>query len=345
VRQGFKIGGETVAPGKRRTIDIPISQLSIHVPVRMSAHVIHGARPGKTLFVSAAIHGDEIIGVEIIRRILTLPAIQRLRGTLIAVPIVNAYGFLHHSRYLPDRRDLNRSFPGSRTGSLAAQLAEAFMREIVVPADFGIDLHSAAIHRENLPQMRVSPDRADLHELALAFAPPVILPADIRPGSLRDAARGVNTDILLYEAGEALRFDEAAIRIGVGGVLRVMRKLGMLTTDSVKASKVKPVEAQHSRWVRAPEGGILRHYKKCGDSVKKGAVMGIVSNPFGERETNVVAGISGLIIGRTRLPVVNRGDALFHIARVSKPRSAPGKVKRINREWNDEPIFDEDEII
>lgn len=344
-RRAFEIGGETVPAGSRRTIDILISQLSIHVPMGLSAHVIHGLRPGKTLFISAAIHGDEIMGVEIIRRLLKLPILNRIRGTLILVPIVNAYGFLSHSRYLPDRRDLNRSFPGSRGGSLAAQLAEAFMRQIVVPSDLGIDLHTAAVHRENLPQLRISPGNPELCELARAFAPPVILPAQIRPGSLRDAARDVQTDILLYEAGEALRFDEASIRIGVGGVVRVLRKMGMLAAGSMKESKVKPMESESSSWVRAPEGGILRAYKKCGDKVKTGDVVGIIANPFGERETEVKARHSGLIIGRTRLPVVNRGDGLFHIAEIGKTGSVAKSLEHVDREWEADPLFDEVEII
>ena len=344
MRRNFEIGGESVSPGRRRTIDIPISQLSIHVPIQLSAHVIHGTRSGKTMFVSAAIHGDEIIGVEIIRRILKLPVINRVRGTLVLVPIVNAYGFLSHSRYLPDRRDLNRSFPGSNRGSLAAQLAEAFMREIVKPADLGIDLHSAAIHRENLPQVRISPNVPELYNLAKAFAPPVILPADIRPGSMRDAAREVGTDILLYEAGEALRFDEASIRIGVSGVLRVMREIGMLAVSSVKESRVKPVESETSAWLRAPEGGVLRAYKKCGDKVKIGDVVGIIANPFGERETEVLAKYPGLIIGRTQLPVVNRGDGLFHIAKIGKSGSVTKSLEHADREWEADPQFDEDQI-
>ncbi len=343
-RKPFEIGGTAIAAGSRQTVDIPISQLSIHVPVRLSVHVVHGVRPGKTLFVSAAIHGDEIMGVEVIRRILKLPIVDRVRGTLILVPIVNAYGFLDHSRYLPDRRDLNRSFPGSRGGSLAAQLADAFMREVVVPSDLGIDLHTGAIHRENLPQLRITPGREDLWELARAFAPPVILPADLRRGSLRDAAREVDTDILLYEAGEALRFDEASIRVGVSGVLRVMREMGMLAPSAVKRSKVKPVESESSSWVRAPEGGILRAYKKCGDKVKSGEVVGVIANPFGERETEVAAKGAGLIIGRTRLPVVNRGDGLFHIATIGRSGSIAKALEHVDREWEENPLFDEGEI-
>lgn len=343
-RQAFEIGGETVLPGSGRTIDIPISQLSIHVPVQLSAHVIHGKRPGKTMFVSAAIHGDEIIGVEIIRRILKLSIIDQLRGTLILVPIVNAYGFVGHSRYLPDRRDLNRSFPGNSNGSLAAQLAASFMREIVEPADLGIDLHSAAIHRENLPQIRIAPGSEELCDLARAFAPPIILPADIRPGSLRDAARAVHTDIMLYEAGEALRFDETAIQIGVSGILRVMRSVDMLPDSDAKGSETKPLESETSSWVRAPEGGILRTDKNCGDAVNKGDVIGIVANPFGESEAQVLAKDTGLIIGRTLLPVVNRGDALFHIARISKAGSIAKSLRHIDPEWENDTQSDEGEI-
>lgn len=343
-RQAFKIGGETVSPGTRRTVDIHISQLSIHVPVQLSVHVIHGKRPGKTMFVSAAIHGDEIIGVEIIRRLLKLPVINRVHGTLILVPIVNAYGFLAHSRYLPDRRDLNRSFPGNHKGSLAAQLADAFMREVVIPADLGVDLHSAAVHRENLPQMRISPGSKKLFDLARAFAPPVILPANIRSGSLRDAARAVQTEIMLYEAGEALRFDEASIRIGVSGLLRVMHAIGMLSASSVKGSKIVSAESESSSWARAPEGGILRALKKCGDNVEKGDVIGIIANPFGERETQVLARYSGLIIGRTRLPVVNRGDGLFHIAKFAKAGSIAKSLEQVDAEWEANPHFDDDEI-
>ncbi|MDA0339912.1 MAG: succinylglutamate desuccinylase/aspartoacylase family protein, partial [Proteobacteria bacterium] len=149
-RDGFALDGERVAPGTRRTIDLPFGELSNHTPITLPVQVVHGRNEGPVLFVSGAVHGDEIIGVEIIRRLLGTWALRGMRGTLIAVPIVNAFGFITHSRYLPDRRDLNRSFPGSETGSLAAQLAHLFMTQIVKRSDFGIDLHSAAIHRSNL---------------------------------------------------------------------------------------------------------------------------------------------------------------------------------------------------
>lgn len=201
------MNGERVAPGERRTIAIPLSRLSDHTRISLTSHAIHGRKDGPVMFVSAAIHGDEIIGVEIIRRLAAIKAINRLRGTLILAPVVNAYGFVSLSRYLPDRRDLNRCFPGSDKGSLAAQLAHTFMTEIVGRAHYGIDLHSGAVHRDNLPQIRADLDDPDVAVMAKAFGASIMLNANLRDGSLRAAAKDVGCKILLYEAGEALRFD------------------------------------------------------------------------------------------------------------------------------------------
>ena len=220
----FEIAGKKVAPGTRQIVDIPISLLSNHTPVNLTVNVVHGKRPGPVIFVSGAVHGDEIVGVEVIRRVLKSTALRGMRGTLLAVPVVNAFGFLNNTRYLPDRRDLNRCFPGHSRGSLAAQLAHLFLHEIVERSDFGIDLHSAAVHRVNLPQIRVNEDDPNIMEYAEAFGAPIILTSPLRDGSLREAARELGVPILLFEAGEGLRFDEMSIRAGVSGVLRVMRK-------------------------------------------------------------------------------------------------------------------------
>jgi len=186
-RAAFALGGARVAPGARRTVDLPVSVLSDHTPVTMSVHVVHGRRPGPTLFVSAAVHGDEVIGVEIARRLLRAPQLDAIRGTLLVAPIVNAFGFLNHSRYLPDRRDLNRSFPGGAGGSLAGRLAHLFLTEVVRRSEFGIDLHSAAIHRTNMPQIRVGPASEATLRLAEAFGAPVVMVSKLRDGSLRNA--------------------------------------------------------------------------------------------------------------------------------------------------------------
>ncbi|MEM1274872.1 MAG: succinylglutamate desuccinylase/aspartoacylase family protein, partial [Pseudomonadota bacterium] len=201
----FQIAGQAVSPGNRATVTIPVSVYSDNTPAGLSVHVIQGKRPGPTVFISAGIHGDEVIGVEIVRRLLRAPNLTTLRGTLLVVPVVNTFGFLNHSRYLPDRRDLNRSFPGSPRGSLAARLANIFLDEIVGRCDLGIDLHSAAVHRTNLPQMRVSPGNARTLQLSRVWGAPVILRSPLRDGSLRAEAKGRGVDVLLYEAGEGLR--------------------------------------------------------------------------------------------------------------------------------------------
>ena len=344
-RAPFRIGGQNVVAGSRRTIGLPVSVLSDHTPVSMSVHVIHGKKTGPVLFVSGGIHGDEVIGVEIIRRVLATPSVARLQGTLMAVPIVNAYGLINHSRYLPDRRDLNRVFPGSDTGSLAARLANRFLTEVVAPSDLGIDLHSAAIHRTNYPQVRVAPGEPQLEALAATFGAPILMHSPLREGSLRKAAREVGTPVLLYEAGEGLRFDEFCVRAGVAGVLRVMRHLGMIAGRGVSPPKAAPQFCASSKWVRAPMGGLLRIFKGDGALVREGDLLATVSDPFGETERNVLAPFDGIIVGRAVMPIVNEGDAVFHIGRVASVKRAEGAVENLAAQLGDDPMFDEDEII
>lgn len=344
-REPFAMGDIAVAPGTRATTELPISVLSNHTPITLLTHVVHGTRPGPVMFVSAAVHGDEIIGVEIIRRLLNAKPIRRLRGTLVAIPIVNAFGFISHSRYLPDRRDLNRSFPGASRGSLAAQLAHLFMHEIVRRCDIGIDLHSAGQHRVNLPQIRIAPDNVRLSTLAGAFGAPVVLSSPLRDGSLRQAGRDAGVDVLVYEAGEALRFDEFAVRAGVSGILRVMREVQMLPRDAVAPARVTPARSHSSHWLRAPEGGVVRAFKTIGHWVDANDLIAVVSDPFGANESEVRAREPGLIVGRTNLPVVNQGDALFHVALVERAPHASANVDRIESQLQADPMFDEDEIL
>ena len=344
-RAAFRIGEHRIDAGTRRTVDLPVSVLSDHTPVSMSAHVIHGKADGPVMFVSAGIHGDEVIGVEILRRLLRAPNLKSLRGTLIVVPVVNAYGFITHSRYLPDRRDLNRVFPGSTKGSLASRLAHLFMTEIVARSDLGIDLHSAAIHRTNLPQIRISAKNSEMAKLAEVFGAPVILQSTLREGSLRAAAKDIGKNVLLYEAGEGLRFDEMSVRAGVAGILRVMRHIGQIPGKGVAKPKVASQYCGSSTWLRAPMGGLLRAFRAEGDVVAQGDVMAVVSDPFGEKEAEIPAPFDGIIIGRAVMPIVNEGDAVFHLAQVACTDAAEGIVGGLNEQLAGDPIFDEDEII
>ena len=296
----FTINGNTINPGENATIDLPAGRLYTHAPMTMPVHVVCGKHAGPKLFVSAAIHGDEINGVEIIRRLLKLSSLKRLRGTIIAVPIVNIHGLINHSRYLPDRRDLNRSFPGSEKGSLAARLANLFMTEIVAQSTHGIDLHTGAQHRTNLPQIRANLDDPETEVLARAFEVPVIISSTVRDGSLREAAAEFGIPSLLYEAGEALRFDEVSIRAGVNGIVNVMRTLEMLPPKRISSRKpIEPVVARSTQWIRAEDSGILRAMIPLGGRVKKNTLLGVIADPFGQKEIQMFAPFSGIVIGRT----------------------------------------------
>lgn len=329
--EDLEIGDVVVKRGERRSIDLPIADLytgtSLHMPVK----VIRGKRPGPVLFVSAAVHGDELNGVEIIRRLLVQKALRSIRGTLIAVPVVNVHGFLNQSRYLPDRRDLNRSFPGSAKGSIASRMAHTFLNEIVSKANYGIDLHTGAINRSNFPQIRANLDDAATKDLAHSFGAPVMLNASIRDGSLRSCAADQNFPMLVYEAGEALRFDEVAIRAGLRGVLKVMRHLEMLPAVKSKSSKqMEPVIAASTTWLRAPASGIVSRKVGLGTRVVEGQQLAIVGDPLGEAQEKVIAPFDGIVIGCSNLPLAHEGDALFNVAAFKSVSSAETKVEQFS---------------
>ncbi len=327
------IGGETIKPGSNQIIELALPLLYVNSTLNMPVHVIRGKKEGARLFVNAAIHGDEINGIEIIRRILKHPALKRLRGTLIAVPIVNVYGLIHQTRYLPDRRDLNRSFPGSAKGSMAARLAHLFMSEIVDNCTHGIDLHTGAIHRNNLPQIRANLDDPETAHLAHSFGVPVLINSNLRDGSLREAASTNGIPMLLYEAGEALRYNELSIRAGVKGIIQVMRELGMLPPSrSKKHASYEPFIARSSTWIRAPESGLLRKITSNGCRVKRGDVLGLINDPNDSEEVEVIASVSGIIIGCTEIPLVYEGEALFHIARFEDINEVAGNVEIFQNE-------------
>ncbi|MFT5498660.1 MAG: putative deacylase [Kiritimatiellia bacterium] len=317
-RESFEIAGGVISPGFRSTVELPIADLYTHTTVTMPVKVIHGRREGPVCFICAAIHGDEINGVDIIRRILTSKQLTGLRGTLICVPVVNVFGFSDNSRYMPDRRDLNRCFPGTGSGSMTSRLANTFMTEVVARSDYGLDLHTGSDHRANLPQIRACLDDPEVVRLAEAFAAPVIVNAPLREGSLRDAARATNTRVLVYETGEPLEFDELGIRTGVSGVLNVLRAIGMIAPRKKPRRGAASHVVRSTSWTRAPQSGILHTQIKLGQVVQEGDVIGIVADIFGEHRKEVIASASGIVIGLSTMPLVNEGAALIHIARTSE---------------------------
>ncbi|GAB4001373.1 succinylglutamate desuccinylase/aspartoacylase family protein [Nocardioides ultimimeridianus] len=321
-RESFAIGNVRVRAGSSQDVELPITRLVTGGDVSLPVRVIHGREPGPVVWLSGVIHGDEVLGVEIIRQALAGISAKTFRGTLLAVPVVNVFGFLVGDRYLPDRRDLNRSFPGSARGSLASRIAHLFMTEVVTKCELGIDLHTAADRRTNLPQIRGDLDDPRTRELAEAFGAPVMLHARLRDGSLRQAALDVGARVLLYEAGEILRFDEEPVAVGVAGVRRVLEAMGMLepATDPGPAPLV--AESRESGWVRARSTGIWHTDVHLGDWVEAGRRIGGLSDTFGRRVRLVYADRTGIVIGLTKAPIVNAGDALVHIARADRPEPA-----------------------
>lgn len=314
-RAPITIGGTEFRPGRRGHVDVPTGTLISGSPMAMGVQVLHGRRDGPTVWLSAAIHGDEILGVEVIRRVLAHVDVRSLGGTILAVPIVNAHGFNTGDRYLPDRRDLNRSFPGSQRGSFAARLAKVLMDEVVAPSDIGIDLHTGSLGRSNLPQVRADLSDEPTRELARVFGAPIMIDAHTRDGSLRQVATERGKTVLLYEGGEALRFDEPAIEAATSGILRVLVHLDMLTDDGVRSGE-EPALSSGSGWVRASRSGIVHLEEPLGARVTKGQCVARLHGPHGERNSRLNARYDGVVIGLAQHPLVNRGDAVCHIARL-----------------------------
>jgi len=310
--QPFQLAGLEVAPGKVGRIEIPVTTLSTGTVVSIPVVVIHGKSAGPTMLVCGALHGDEINGVEIIRQVMATATARRIAGTLVAVPVVNVFGYLMRSRYLPDRRDLNRSFPGSPKGSLAARLANLFMTQVVAKCDVGIDFHTGSNERTNMPQVRANLHDPQTSEIAMAFGAPVVVQSRVRAQSLRATAAQRGMPMLVYEGGEALRFDKEAIRVGVEGTLRVMRHLGMLNGDETPPPPA--MVSQASTWLRTPRGGILHTDLEIGDRVEVGDPVGKVMDIYGAVRRRIRSPYGGLIIGKTNNPMLSRGDAFLHIA-------------------------------
>jgi uncharacterized protein len=308
----IEIAGTTVEAGDRGEVEIHVEQLATGPWISIPTIVLNGRRAGPNVCLSAAIHGDEINGVEAIRKLLMDLRPPDMAGTLIVVPVVNELGFMAGERYLPDGRDLNRSFPGSPRGSLAARLAHLFMEEIVSRCSYGIDLHCGSGRRSNLPQIRADLEDERTRAAADAFGAPATIHARTRDGSLREAATQGGTAMLLFEGGESNRFDPYAIDAAHDGVRRMLAHLGVV--DSAPGTSEASFLSRETRWVRAARGGMLRLEVELGDAVEQRQVLGNFSDIYGRRNLAVRAPVEGLVIGINRSPLINQGDALVHIA-------------------------------
>lgn len=336
----FEIAGQTIQPGEHMQFDLPTAKLYTHTPLNMPIEVFNGQYAGPVLLICAAIHGDELNGVEIIRRMSSVRGLEKLQGTLVLVPVVNLFGFIHQSRYLPDRRDLNRCFPGSKYGSIASRIAYKFFHEIVQHCTHIIDLHTAAVNRDNLPQVRAALDTPAVKALAKGFSIPVILNSELIKNSLRYEAGQLGIPVITYEAGEALRLSEQCIVTGVRGIVSVMRNLGMLPSKRVVTVRAEPYIARSSSWFRAPLDGIFRPLRKLGARVKPGETLGMISSPFSDEEMVLTAQTDGIIICVSNLALVNEGEALFHIARFEKSAAVEGEISAHESNIEQDRLFE-----
>ncbi len=334
VQHPLKIAGSTVQPGQSTTVEIAVPRLLNRAELSLATRVVHGANPGPSLLLTAALHGDEVNGVEVILRLLRRVNAKRLHGTILAVPVVNVYGFITSSRYLPDKRDLNRSFPGSSGGSLASRLAGLFSTEILPHASHIVDLHTGGLHRSNLPQIRACLDDPRNLELAEAFGAPVIVDAKLRDGSLRALAYKQRKPLVVYETGEALRLDRTGVLVGVRGILSVMHHMAMLGR-STRKPKVTPFVAKGSVWLRAPASGLFRSDARLGQRVRSGQALGVINDPLGEERVAVAAPCDGIIIGQSNIPLVHQGDPLAHVAYAEGPQPEPIELSDLREEVED----------
>lgn len=307
----IKIAGHEIRPGEFKEIDINIARLPSHTLIDTPIYVSRGLEDGPVLALTAGMHGDEINGMEIVRRLLDSGLHQPKRGTTVCMPIVNVYGFLNYSRDVPDGKDINRSFPGNKTGSLASRVAYHLMHEVIPFIDYGVDFHTGGAMRANYPQVRaVLRDEKNI-ELAKAFNAPFTIDSPFRPNSLRREASKKGKNIIVYEGGESLRFDQQAIEEGISGTLRLMKHLNMIdwAPDPAEESKI----IWNTSWIRAKNAGLFQPNVRCGQLVHKGEWVGTLTDPFGEFKEQVVTTETGYVIGLNNIPVVNAGDALMHL--------------------------------
>lgn len=312
--KAFQLAGIRVAPGTMARVSIPLAKNLAGYMQPMSVIVAHGVQEGPVLGLSAAVHGDELNGIPIIRQLTQMLDPKKLRGTLIATPVVNVFGLNQRSRYLPDNRDLNRCFPGARKGSLGARIADHFLTQVVSRCTHAVDFHTGASGRENWPQIRCNLDDAEVRKMGRAFAAPGTLHASLREGSLRKSAGDLGVRMLLFEAGEAGRFCESSIEVGVRGTLSLCRHLDMLDVEEPKSFEGGSVELRGSKWVRAPRTGFCRHLIELGQRVEVGQSLAHIFDSVKGTQHRVEAKVNGYVIGRSTWATLYQGDALCHIA-------------------------------
>ena len=305
------LGNKKILPGQHVKVNINVAKLPSNTIIDIPVFVFRGKEPGPKLLLLAGLHGDEVNGVEIIRQMIRNKTAHPDKGTVIAIPILNVYGFINYARDVTDGKDVNRSFPGSPRGSLASRVAHFFMTEIFPNMDYGIDFHTGGKSRANYPQIRCLTDLPAHMELAQVFAPPYILNSKLRDQSLRKTCTKAGKVMLVYEGGESLRLDNESIRIGIEGTKRVMTHLGLRTFEN--KADIPTLYLPQSSWIRAKKSGLFQCVINLGDFIKKNQLIGTITDPFGEWEIKIKSYKAGHVIGLNNNPVIRQGDAILHL--------------------------------
>lgn len=294
-------------------INLNIARLISGTEIDLPIYVYRSKKPGPVILLSGGLHGDEIDGVEIIRRLIKENVFDHLiKGSIIAIPVMNIYGFLNFSREVPDGKDINRSFPGNKTGSLAARMAYHLTTKVLTEIDFGVDFHTGGANRYNYPQIRFFDQDEKAASISKAFNAPLSLASKLIDKSLRKEAYKMGKSIVVYEGGESMRFDENSIVEGVKGAKKMLHHFGLIDfPESIENT----IHCNQSGWIRAKNSGLLQLICKSGDQVLKNQLLAKITDPFGKFETKIKANDDGIIIGHNNSPLVNQGDALFHLGK------------------------------
>ena len=310
----FIINNSNILPGESLISKLSVGELPSGTKITIDAHIFRGKEEGPTVLILAGVHGDEINGIEIVRRCLENDVFTNIqKGTVIAIPIVNIFGFINFSREMPDGKDINRSFPGSSKGSLASRVARTLTNKVLPFVDFVIDLHTGGASRYNYPQIRYSKLDESAFLLGKQFGAPFLIQKPLIPKSLRKTAFEMKIPVIVYEAGESIRFDGYAIEIGVRGIKRFLAGAQMIASEAEnEVLTIKHV--RRTSWIRASDSGLFVWTKSSGQKISKNEPIGHIKDPQGLRSITVLSSKDGYIIGHNNASVVNQGDALFHLA-------------------------------
>lgn len=321
----FEIVGQRVALGQRCNVDLVVSQSYSGLPVKLPIHVWRAAKSGPTVFVSGAVHGDELNGTGVVRSLILDPQFDLVRGTLLLIPVINMLGYERHARYLPDRRDLNRSFPGSPDGSLASRFAHHIFQQVITKCDYGIDLHTAAVRRTNYPNVRADLRNKAVARIAFAFGSELVVNGKGPIGSLRRSATAAKCPTIILEAGEVWKIEPGVVELGARGVRNVLIDLGMADGEPFKPAY--QVRVDKTKWVRAELGGMLQFHVAPGTWVEQDQPLATNYDLFGREQGVLLSPVAGVVMGMTTMPSVTPGDPVCHIAIPRKGADAAAMEK------------------